>query len=226
MNLYWSRLYNKAYKISKSYSRRGLYEGLITNIACYADVENNKCLNVGSGGEIADIIASAGCKTISLDIDKDRKPDVVGSVTDMHMFPDGEFDVIFLMEVLEHVQNPFQAANEIFRTLRSGGVLIGSTPFILGIHDAPHDYYRYTKYGLEYIFRAFRKETLVPRNDGFAAASVIPLRRIALAENGQIKYEVMRFPLILLASWLTKLSALNCPDPTATTGYLFVFRKP
>jgi len=226
MNRYWSRLYNKAYKISKAHSRRGLYEGLGDSIDRYVDAGNDKCLNVGSGGVIAETIAKAGCQPVSLDIDEDRSPDVVGSVMDMHMFPDNEFDVIFLMEVLEHVKNPFLAADEIFRILRPGGILIGSTPFILGIHDAPYDYYRFTKYGLEHIFEDFQQEMLNSRNDGFAAASVIPLRRLALAKNDERKYEVLRFPLVLLASWFTRLAALNCPDPTATTGYLFVFRKP
>lgn len=43
-------------------------------------------------------------------------------------FPDGNYDFVFCIEVLEHVPNPFAAFSEINRVLRDGGVLIVSVP--------------------------------------------------------------------------------------------------
>ncbi|MCR4338417.1 MAG: class I SAM-dependent methyltransferase [Gemmatimonadaceae bacterium] len=43
-------------------------------------------------------------------------------------FPDGSYDFVFCIEVLEHVPNPFAAFGEINRVLRDGGVLIVSVP--------------------------------------------------------------------------------------------------
>jgi SAM-dependent methyltransferase len=43
-------------------------------------------------------------------------------------FPDGTFDNVFTIEVLEHVPNPFGAIAEIHRVLRPGGVWVVSVP--------------------------------------------------------------------------------------------------
>ena len=43
-------------------------------------------------------------------------------------FPDASYDVVFCIEVLEHVPNPFAALGEINRVLRDGGVLVVSVP--------------------------------------------------------------------------------------------------
>ena len=43
-------------------------------------------------------------------------------------FPDGSFDHVFCIEVLEHVPNPFGALSEIRRVLKADGVLVLSVP--------------------------------------------------------------------------------------------------
>ncbi len=43
-------------------------------------------------------------------------------------FPDGSYDFVFCIEILEHVPNPFGTLGEIHRVLRPGGVLIVSVP--------------------------------------------------------------------------------------------------
>ena len=43
-------------------------------------------------------------------------------------FPDGSFDDVFAIEVLEHVHNPWGALSEINRVLRPGGVFVLSVP--------------------------------------------------------------------------------------------------
>ena len=87
----------------------------------------------------------------TLDIDEKMNPDVVG---DAHKLPfdDDEFDVILCTEVLEHLHSPHIAEREMRRVLKSGGKLILTTRFVYPIHDAPHDYFRFTKYGLKHIF--------------------------------------------------------------------------
>ena len=37
--------------------------------------------------------------------------------------------------------------------LKLGGVAIYSVPFIWHLHEEPRDFYRYTKYGLDYLFK-------------------------------------------------------------------------
>jgi len=42
---------------------------------------------------------------VFVDIVAEHKPDIIADVADMHMFPDGTFDVINALELFEHVEN-------------------------------------------------------------------------------------------------------------------------
>ena len=86
------------------------------------------------------------------DIDPTRLPDTVGDAHTL-TFPDDSFEFILCTEVLEHLHTPYQAISEMRRVLKPGGTLILTTRFVFPIHDAPHDYYRYTKYGLRHLFK-------------------------------------------------------------------------
>jgi SAM-dependent methyltransferase len=66
---------------------------------------------------------------------------------------DGAFDSALCTSVLEHLEEPEQALRECHRVLKPGGVAIYSAPFIWHLHEEPRDFYRYSKYGLDYLFR-------------------------------------------------------------------------
>jgi SAM-dependent methyltransferase len=59
------------------------------------------------------------------------------------------FDVVVLSDVLEHIAEPSDLMAEIWRILKPGGRLLMNVPFTYWIHEAPHDYYRFTRYALE-----------------------------------------------------------------------------
>jgi SAM-dependent methyltransferase len=63
-------------------------------------------------------------------------------------FADGSFDTVLLSDVLEHVPAPERLWAEIARLLAPGGHLLLNLPFLYGIHEAPHDYGRYTEFAL------------------------------------------------------------------------------
>jgi SAM-dependent methyltransferase len=65
---------------------------------------------------------------------------------------DAFFDSALCTAVLEHLEEPEVALRECYRVLKPGGVAIYSVPFIWHIHEAPRDFYRFSKYGLEYLF--------------------------------------------------------------------------
>lgn len=65
--------------------------------------------------------------------------------------PDNSFDTVILSDVLEHIREPAQLLSEVARVLRVGGTLILNVPFYYMLHEEPYDYYRYTKYALEYL---------------------------------------------------------------------------
>jgi SAM-dependent methyltransferase len=49
---------------------------------------------------------------------------------------------------LEHLREPQTALDELARVVRPGGLLYLQTPFIIGYHAAPADYWRFTNEGL------------------------------------------------------------------------------
>lgn len=61
----------------------------------------------------------------------------------------GSFDVILCSQVLEHLEFPEKAFTEFSRILKKGGRLILTAPLGQGEHQIPHDFFRYTKYGLK-----------------------------------------------------------------------------
>ncbi len=63
-------------------------------------------------------------------------------------FDCGTFDTIILSDVLEHTPEPQALCLEMARVLKPGGKLLLNVPFFYWIHEAPHDYYRYTEFAL------------------------------------------------------------------------------
>lgn len=62
------------------------------------------------------------------------------------------FDSVICTAVLEHLEEPELALKESYRVLKKGGYAIYSVPFIWHLHEEPRDFYRYSKYALEYLF--------------------------------------------------------------------------
>ncbi len=166
-------------KLSKVLSRQGLYPFLKEHLTRLP--EGAEVLNVGAGGEVAAALAAdsgrRSFKVTSLDVDPRRGPDIVGDVVEFD-FGDKRFDAVVMCEVLEHVREPSRAIANIHKFLRRGGVLILSTPFIFPLHDQPHDYYRFTRHGLEWLLRDFSEVAIAPRNTWAEAINVLWVRLI------------------------------------------------
>jgi SAM-dependent methyltransferase len=80
------------------------------------------------------------------------KPDVLWDGKTMP-FDDARFDVVLSTEVLEHVPYPEKYLAEVKRVLMPGGTFFFTVPFLMSLHEVPHDYYRYTPFALEMIFK-------------------------------------------------------------------------
>lgn len=59
-------------------------------------------------------------------------------------FEDNSIGSILIMETLEHVQNCFNALDEIYRVLKINGILVMSSAMNYVIHNHPSDYWRFT----------------------------------------------------------------------------------
>ena len=82
-----------------------------------------------------------------------RRLDAIADLTALP-FRDGCFAACINIVTLEHVREPARALREMARTLAPGGVLLLVAPHEWEVHQAPHDYFRYTRYGLEYLLGA------------------------------------------------------------------------
>jgi SAM-dependent methyltransferase len=58
------------------------------------------------------------------------------------------FDTILSSSVLEHIWDHGVFWDEMVRLLRSGGKIILIVPFVYGLHEEPHDYFRWTRHAL------------------------------------------------------------------------------
>jgi SAM-dependent methyltransferase len=76
-------------------------------------------------------------------------------IADLSALPFGSstFDACVNIVTLEHVQEPPAVIAELFRTLKPGGRLLIVTPHEWEEHQQPHDYFRYTRYGIEFLLR-------------------------------------------------------------------------
>lgn len=61
------------------------------------------------------------------------------------------YDLVFCSQVLEHVPDPAATMHEIGRVLRPGGTVWLTTPLMFPEHQQPHDYFRYTQFGLQLL---------------------------------------------------------------------------
>ncbi len=216
----------KFVKLSKLLSRKGLYPFLhqqFEQIASGAQV-----LNVGAGGDIAKALTQHASQqqfqVMSLDIDKKRRADIIGDIC-VHDFKEQRFDIVVMAEVLEHLHSPHLALENVQRILKENGRLILTVPFIFPIHDQPHDYYRYTRYGLEYLLRHFRDVSITERNSWTESIDVLSARLIM----------DKHWPARILAPFLVLLAFIKWPisfliarvvrTDFITSGYLVTARK-
>lgn len=75
----------------------------------------------------------------------------VFSSADNLPFKRERFNTILTTSVLEHVKQPQKMFDEMHRVLKKGSCLILTTPCQYGLHEQPHDYFRYTKYSLRFM---------------------------------------------------------------------------
>ncbi|WP_269584566.1 class I SAM-dependent methyltransferase [Roseibium sp. Sym1] len=212
-----SKLRSFAHKKSKQFSRKNLYE-FIHDAAKSAKDRGGRCLNIGAGGEINTILQQYGLDIVSVDIDPDRNPDLVMDACNL-AFEDGTFDTVFLFEVLEHVPEPHRAVAEINRVLKRDGKIFCSTPFVFGIHDAPHDYFRYTKYGLAYLFRSFDNLKITERNSYYETVCVLMLRLTIVPDKPSRNFGLATAVAVTVLAPVVSFISKVIKNRSITTGY-------
>lgn len=109
-------------------------------------------LDVGCGGRPYEVWVPSGARYCGVDTpgSLSSKPDA-WALADSLPFTNGSFDTVICTQVLEHLTDPASALEEIARILKIGGRLILTAPQTWFLHEEPFDFYRFTRFGLEYL---------------------------------------------------------------------------
>ena len=154
----------------------------------------------------------------------------VDAVADLTALPfrAATFDAAVHIVTIEHLKEPGRALAEIARTLAPGGTLLIAAPQEWEVHQAPHDYFRYTRYGLAYLLEQSGFEVREMR----AAGGYFRLLARRLLNGLQFFTGGIRWLLFLPAAMLLVPPALVLPlvdaldrDRNFTLGYLCTARK-
>ena len=96
------------------------------------------------------------------------KADIISDLNKKIEIENDFADTIISLSVMEHLCEPQIFLNESYRILKKDGTIILGVPWMWWIHEAPHDYFRYTPYGLKYMFeKAGYKDIQVQPTTGF-----------------------------------------------------------
>ena len=100
---------------------------------------------------------------LGLDVTTDSACDVVADCRDLP-FRDASFDGVLSTQVLEHVDDLDRLFAEVRRVLRPGGAFVFTAPLVARVHCAPHDYWRFSEFGLRYLLERhdFRVQAVEP----------------------------------------------------------------
>ncbi len=139
-------------------------------------------------------------------------------------FASGSFDGCLNIVTLEHLPEPQCALLEVARVLKPGGRLLLVVPHEWEIHQAPHDYFRFTRHGVAHLLEksGFGDLRIEPAGGYFRLLS----RRLL---NG---LQFFPAPLVPLAALFLTPPALLLPaldfldrDRVFTLGYICTARK-
>jgi uncharacterized protein YbaR (Trm112 family)/SAM-dependent methyltransferase len=137
---------------------------------------------------------------IRMDVTLTPYVDVVGDAHALPFLP-GTCDFIFSLAVIEHLRQPFIAAQQMYAALRPGGYVYGECNFVFAYHGYPHHYFNASQQGIEQIFAAFAK-----------------------LRSGVAPYQMPSFAIrMLLQTYLTQLpenaDELDWPEPAEFKAY-------
>jgi SAM-dependent methyltransferase len=138
-------------------------------------------------------------------------------------FPDATFDAAVHIVTIEHLREPLRALQEMARTLAPGGRLLIAAPHEWEVHQAPHDYFRYTRFGLQYLLEraGFEVREMRPAGGYFRLLARRLLNGLQFFTGGArwllfVPAAILLVPPAMVLPWLDFLDR----DRNFTVGYV------
>lgn len=186
---------------------------------------DDRALNVGSG-------RSRIARVVSLDIVPNPFLDVCGRAEELP-FADASFALVISQETLEHLRDPWVAVEQIGRVLRPGGTLYLQLPFVIGWHPGPHDFWRFSREGIEALvegcgLRIEERGLAVGPATGFYRIAVEFGAVLASCLWGRLYHPVKALSAVLLypLKFLDPLLSASRQADRIAGGYYAIARKP
>jgi SAM-dependent methyltransferase len=140
-------------------------------------------------------------------------------------FADATFAAALSVVTLEHVKHPQQVVSEMARILQPGGQLLLIVPHQWEEHQQPHDFFRYTRYGVR----------LLTETAGLQVVKLDPVGGIFRLLSRRLlgAISALPFPLDVLYLLWALFPALLLPlldgfdrEKDSTLGFVCIARKP
>lgn len=111
----------------------------------------------------------------------DTKADIAADLNKPLPIESDVADTVVSLSVMEHLCEPQMMLNEAFRILKPSGAMVLQVPWQWWIHEAPYDFFRYTPYGLKYLFeKAGFVDIVVEPQSGFFTMWILKFNYFSL----------------------------------------------
>ncbi|HEY5012722.1 MAG TPA: methyltransferase domain-containing protein [Acidimicrobiia bacterium] len=107
-------------------------------------------------------------------------------------------DVVLCEQVLEHVPDPWRAAQTLYDLCRPGGQVVVSTPFLIPVHGPP-DYWRFTQTGIRLVLERAGLVVDETGSWGSKRAARGNLRRVPPWKPWRSLRDEFHYPLVIWA---------------------------
>jgi SAM-dependent methyltransferase len=205
------------YSINKKIAKSLSYNGRVIDLGCGTAPYKHDILKV------ADEYIGVDWKNSLHD---QSHVDVFADLCKPLPFPDEHADTVVSFQVLEHLPEPELFLSECYRILKRGGRGFITVPFMWNVHEAPHDYYRYTRYGLKYLLKKVGfYEIDIKENTGFWQMWILKFNyHTTRFARGPLK--LFWIPIWWLGQMIAPILDKYDIHPEECASYTVVARKP
>ena len=159
----------------------------------------------------------------------DARPDAFATAA-AQPFRDGSFDTVLGLSMLTYLSEPHSMVEEAWRLLRPGGTLILEFTQMVPLHDEPHDYFRFTRYGAEWLLRraGFEPVAFVPVGGLWARVGLSTIAALNRLNRGptRVLTEIPVRVLYVLLQLLFELLDRLFFDPREVLAHVVVAKRP
>ncbi|MCZ6836566.1 MAG: class I SAM-dependent methyltransferase [Planctomycetota bacterium] len=204
------------HRITERIARSLTYQGRVVDLGC-------------GNAPYKDIILEQADEYIGVDWENSAhdqsQVDVFADLTKEIPLESDWADTLVSFQVMEHLPEPEFFLRECMRILKPGGRLYITVPFMWRVHEAPHDYFRYTRHGLEYLLSKVQFEQIeITEYTGFWQMFVLKFNYHSLRyAKGPLKYFWVPIWLLnqTIAPWLDRVDR----NPNEPVGYVVSARR-